>query len=178
MIEKTDPTGRFERYATCLGKGAYKEVFKAFDQEEGVEVAWNQLRLDTLNKRDVSNILSEIRILESLRNDNIINLYYSWTSRGKDNKERIIFITEHMTSGTLKNYIRKTKGSIKPKVLKNWCRQILSGLAYLHSRDPPIIHRDLKCENIFINGNNGQAKIGDLGLATVKSRDHMSSVLG
>lgn len=41
-----------------------------------------------------------------------------------------------------------------------------------------LINSDLKCENIFINGNNGQAKIGDLGLATVKSRDHMSSVLG
>lgn len=104
-------------------------------------MAWNQLRLDGLNKRDVNGILSEIRILESLRNDNIINLFHSWTSKGKDGKERILFITEHMTSGTLKSYIRKTKGAIKPKVLKNWCRQILNGLVYLHSRDPPIIHR-------------------------------------
>jgi hypothetical protein len=40
---ETDPTGRFERYATCLGTGAYKIVYKAFDQEEGVEVAWNTL---------------------------------------------------------------------------------------------------------------------------------------
>lgn len=83
-----------------------------------------------------------------------------------------------MTSGTLKSYIRKTKGPVKPKVLKSWCRQVLSGLHYLHSREPPIIHRDLKCENIFINGNNGQAKIGDLGLAVVKHREHASSVLG
>ncbi len=83
-----------------------------------------------------------------------------------------------MTSGTLKSYVRKTKGPLKPKVLKNWCRQILSGLAYLHTRTPPIIHRDLKLDNIFVNGNNGQAKIGDLGLATFKNRDHVSSVLG
>jgi serine/threonine protein kinase len=41
-----------------------------------------------------------------------------------------------------------------------------------------IIITVVKCENIFINGNNGQAKIGDLGLATLKSREHMSSVLG
>ena len=40
------------------------------------------------------------------------------------------------------------------------------------------IHRDLKSENIFINGNHGQAKIGDLGLAAVKRREHLSSVLG
>jgi WNK lysine deficient protein kinase len=58
------------------------------------------------------------------------------------------------------------------------CCQILGGLNYLHTREPPIIHRDLKCQNIFINGNSGQAKIGDLGLAAIKSRQHMSSVLG
>ncbi|KAJ3385464.1 Serine/threonine-protein kinase wnk3 [Lobulomyces angularis] len=177
-VVETSPDGRFERYNICLGKGAYKEVFKAFDQENGFEVAWNHLRLDNFSKRDQTRILSEIRILESLRNDSIINLFSSWIAKGKDGKEKVIFITELMTSGTLKNYIKKTKGQIKPKILRSWSRQILNGLLYLHTRDPPIIHRDLKCENIFINGHNGQAKIGDMGLAAIKYRDHMSSVLG
>ncbi|RKP02972.1 hypothetical protein CXG81DRAFT_29392 [Caulochytrium protostelioides] len=173
-----DPTGRFERYNICLGKGAYKEVFKAFDTEEGQEVAWNRL-LSINPRREAQRLLSEIRILEDLHNDNIINFLGSWVHKTPDGHERVVFITELMTSGTLKSYLRKTKGgSIKPKVLKNWARQILSGLHYLHTRDPPIIHRDLKCDNIFINGNNGQAKIGDLGLAVVKRRDHVSSVLG
>ncbi|KAI9004037.1 hypothetical protein BC832DRAFT_558344 [Gaertneriomyces semiglobifer] len=176
-VVETDPTGRFERYAKCLGQGAYKNVYMAFDTEEGVEVAWNQFRIDHLFKNHANRICSEIRILESLRNDHIINLFASWTAK-KDGKDSVFFITELMTSGTLKAYIRKTKGPVKPKVLKSWCRQILSGLRYLHSRSPPIIHRDLKCENIFINGNNGQAKIGDLGLAVVKRSDHVSSVLG
>ncbi|KAJ3282681.1 Serine/threonine-protein kinase wnk4 [Borealophlyctis nickersoniae] len=177
-VVETDPTGRFERYALSLGKGAYKEVFKAFDNEEGVEVAWNQLRIDHFQRRDAQRILSEIRILESLRNDNIINMFAAWIQKGPDGKDKVCFITELMTSGTLKSYIRKSKGPVRPKVLKSWCRQILSGLHYLHTRNPPIIHRDLKCENVFINGNNGQAKIGDLGLAVVKSKDHVSSVLG
>ncbi|PWZ27239.1 putative serine/threonine-protein kinase WNK2 [Zea mays] len=51
--------------------------------------------------------------------------------------------------------------------LKKWSRQILSGLVYLHNHDPPVIHRDLKCDNIFVNGNQGEVKIGDLGLATI-----------
>ncbi|KAJ3105844.1 Serine/threonine-protein kinase wnk3 [Phlyctochytrium planicorne] len=178
-VVETDPTGRFQRFNKSLGKGAYKEVFKAFDDEEGVEVAWNRLRVDHLRKQDAQRILSEIRILQSLRNDNIINLFAAWSSpSGVDGRERVIFITELMTSGTLKSYLRRSKGPLKPKVLKSWCRQVLSGLHYLHSRTPPIIHRDLKCENIFINGNNGTAKIGDLGLAVVKSKDHVSSVLG
>ena len=53
------------------------------------------------------------------------------------------------------------------RALKKWSRQILSDLVYLHSHDPPVIHRDLKCDNIFVNGNQGEVKIGDLGLATI-----------
>ena len=51
--------------------------------------------------------------------------------------------------------------------MKKWSRQILEGLQYLHSHDPPVIHRDLKCDNIFVNGNQGEVKIGDLGLAAI-----------
>ena len=61
--------------------------------------------------------------------------------------------------------MKKAK-SVKLKVIKNWCAQILSGLSYLHTRSPPIIHRDIKCDNILINGTSGIVKIGDLGLAT------------
>ncbi|KAF9127468.1 hypothetical protein BGW39_005835 [Mortierella sp. 14UC] len=177
---ETDPTNRFQRCDEVLGEGAYKLVYRACDLEEGNEVAWNQLRFDHLSKREAQKILSEIEILQSIRNDHIINFYASWsTPATHSGGERIVFITELMSSGTLKQYLKKTlKGALKPKVVKSWCRQILQGLAYLHTHSPPIIHRDLKCDNIFINGNNGQLKIGDLGLAVVRHRTHVSSVLG
>ncbi len=38
---EVDPTGRFGRYNDLLGCGAVKKVYRAFDQEEGIEVAWN-----------------------------------------------------------------------------------------------------------------------------------------
>jgi WNK lysine deficient protein kinase len=64
-------------------------------------------------------------------------------------------------------------------VLKRWAWQILCGLVYLHGHNPPIIHRDLKCDNIFINGAQGIVKIGDLGLATLlRARTAPQSVLG
>jgi WNK lysine deficient protein kinase len=56
------------------------------------------------------------------------------------------------------------------RAVRSWARQLLGGLAYLHARDPPVIHRDLKCDNIFVNGHQGQVKIGDLGLAAVLGR--------
>lgn len=55
----------------------------------------------------------------------------------------------------------------------------MEGLLYLHSHDPPVIHRDLKCDNIFVNGNQGEVKIGDLGLATILRQAHSAhSVIG
>jgi WNK lysine deficient protein kinase len=56
---------------------------------------------------------------------------------------------------------------MEEQVLKRWSWQILQGLVYLHGHNPPIIHRDLKCDNIFVNGSSGVIKIGDLGLATL-----------
>lgn len=65
------------------------------------------------------------------------------------------------------------------RAIKNWARQILQGLAYLHGHDPPVIHRDLKCDNIFVNGHLGQVKIGDLGLAAIlRGSQHAHSVIG
>lgn len=51
------------------------------------------------------------------------------------------------------------------KIVRRWARQILYGLEYLHMNEPPIIHRDIKCDNIFINGSHGEVKIGDMGTA-------------
>lgn len=63
--------------------------------------------------------------------------------------------------------------------VKSWVCQILHGLAYLHQHDPPVIHRDLKCDNIFVNGNIGQVKIGDLGLAAVvRTAQPTRSIIG
>lgn len=75
------------------------------------------------------------------------------------------------------SYLKRFK-VMKPKVLRSWCRQILKGLLFLHTRTPPIIHRDLKCDNIFITGPSGSVKIGDLGLATLKRTSFAKSVIG
>ncbi|XP_026413884.1 probable serine/threonine-protein kinase WNK4 isoform X2 [Papaver somniferum] len=75
-------------------------------------------------------------------------------------------------------YIKKYK-NVDVKAVKKWARQILNGLVYLHEHDPPIIHRDLKCDNIFVNGHLGQVKIGDFGFAAIlRDSSHAHSVIG
>ena len=62
------------------------------------------------------------------------------------------------------------------EVIKRWSRQILEALNYLHTRTPPIIHRDLKCSNIFIDGKTSTILIGDLGLS--RRRNSQMSIAG
>ncbi|CAL9073099.1 unnamed protein product, partial [Musa textilis] len=172
-----DPTGRYGRYDDLLGAGAVKRVYRGFDQEEGIEVAWNQVRLRSFSddRPMLDRLFAEVRLLKTLRHENIIALYNVWTD---DEGSTLNFITEVCTSGNLRVY-RKRHRHVSLKALKKWSRQILMGLEYLHTHDPCIIHRDLNCSNVFINGNIGQVKIGDLGLAAIVGKSHAAhSILG
>ena len=76
------------------------------------------------------------------------------------------------------NRYRLKHKRVNIRAVKHWCRQILRGLDYLHTHDPPVIHRDLKCDNIFVNGNQGEVKIGDLGLAAMLQHSHAAHCVG
>lgn len=174
---EVDPTGRYGRYGELLGTGAVKKVYRAFDQEEGIEVAWNQVKLRSFSNDPsmIDRLYSEVRLLRTLKNNNIIALYDVWLDKLHGT---LNFITEVCTSGNLREY-RKKHRQVSLKALKKWSKQILKGLHYLHSHDPCVIHRDLNCSNLFVNGNVGQVKIGDLGLAATVRKNHSAhSVLG
>ncbi|KAI4298086.1 hypothetical protein MLD38_040468 [Melastoma candidum] len=173
---ETDPTGRYGRYDEILGKGASKTVYRAFDEYKGIEVAWNQVKLRHFLRKpeDMERLYCEIHLLGTLNHRNIIKFYSSWVDPVHRN---INFVTEMFTSGTLRQYRMKHR-RVNIRAVKHWCRQILQGLLYLHSLDPPVIHRDLKCDNIFINGNQGEVKIGDLGLAAILRKSHAAHCVG
>ncbi|XP_034505224.1 serine/threonine-protein kinase WNK3 isoform X3 [Ailuropoda melanoleuca] len=172
----TSPSGRFLKFDIELGRGAFKTVYKGLDTETWVEVAWCELQDRKLTKAEQQRFKEEAEMLKGLQHPNIVRFYDSWESILKG-KKCIVLVTELMTSGTLKTYLKRFK-VMKPKVLRSWCRQILKGLQFLHTRTPPIIHRDLKCDNIFITGPTGSVKIGDLGLATLMRTSFAKSVIG
>ncbi|KAF6146305.1 hypothetical protein GIB67_008189 [Kingdonia uniflora] len=117
---------------------------------KAIEVAWNQVKIDNVLRlaEDLEKLYSEVHHLKSVKHENIIKFYNSWV----DNKKKTVnMITELFTSGSLRQYRRRHK-NVDIKAIKNWARQILQGLNYHHSQKPPILHRDLKCDNIFFNG--------------------------
>ncbi|XP_011022433.1 PREDICTED: serine/threonine-protein kinase WNK8 isoform X3 [Populus euphratica] len=176
VFAEKDPTGRYIRNDEFLGKGAFKTVYKAFDEVDGIEVAWNQVNIEDVlqSSQQLERLYSEVHLLKSLKHENIIKFYSSWVD---DKNKTINIITELFTSGSMRQFRKKHK-AVDMKAIKNWARQILRGLHYLHTHSPPIIHRDLKCDNIFVNGNTGEVKIGDLGLAIVMQQPIARSVIG
>ena len=145
-------------------------------------MAWAELQDKKLTKDERRRFKEEAELLKGLQHPNIVRFYDYWdivrtaAAKGAPRKY-IVLVTELMTSGTLKTYLKRFK-KLNPKILKSWCRQILRGLLFLHTRVPPVIHRDLKCDNIFITGPTGSVKIGDLGLATLKNQSFAKSVIG
>lgn len=55
-----------------MGSGSFKTVYKGFDREEGIEVAWNQFRVGVLTEKERQRLQQEIDILKEVKCDHII----------------------------------------------------------------------------------------------------------
>ncbi|XP_043194001.1 serine/threonine-protein kinase WNK1-like isoform X3 [Amphibalanus amphitrite] len=177
---EASPNGRFLKFDEEIGRGSFKTVYKGLDTTTGVFVAWCELQMsgNRLSKKERDRFREEADLMKGLTHPNIVRFFEYWEV-DKIRRRCIVLVTELMTSGTLRTYLKNFgQKKVSPKIISSWCRQILKGLQFLHSRNPPIIHRDLKCDNIFISGTTGQVKVGDLGLATLKNRSFAKSVIG
>jgi len=162
--EKID--GRYQRFKTCIGKGSFKHVYEAFDKKTQKDVAWNVLDLERVSSDiELERIRKETVILKSLKHRNILKFHDTWLTPQGD---KLVFITDIMRDGSLLQYIMNR--DITLGRVKEFSRQILSALRYLHegvgSPPRPVIHRDLKCDNIFIDASMNRIVLGDWGLST------------
>ncbi|XP_021759206.1 serine/threonine-protein kinase WNK8-like [Chenopodium quinoa] len=160
-VMETDPTGRYTRYSKLIDEGDNKEVYLGYDNNNGREVAWCK---KFLKHNDLVTLVREAKLLKSFNNQNIIKCYHYWVDA--ETTVEFNMITE-LYSGNLKDYIQKHQVKENSPEIKKWCQQILTGLHFLHSQNEPIIHNYLKCENIFVVGNSGMIKLGDLIATTI-----------
>nr|CAD7460335.1 unnamed protein product [Timema tahoe] len=173
LTDSSQLTADSQHLGICVG---YQQVeqrdvpgidsaYLAMDTEEGVEVVWNEVQFSERKnfKAQEEKIQQVFENLTQLEHPNIVKFHRYWTDTHND-KPRVIFITEYMSSGSLKQFLKRTKRNVKKLPLqawKRWCTQILSALSYLHSCSPPIIHGNLTCDTIFIQ-HNGLVKIGSV----------------
>lgn len=115
-----DPSGRYGRLRDVLGKGAMKTVYMAYDEELGMEVAWNQVKLNDVFRSpdELHRLYSEVHLLKTLDHDSIMQFYTSWIDVSR---RTFNFITEMFTSGTLREYRQKYR-RVSIQAIKKWAR--------------------------------------------------------
>lgn len=84
-------------------------------------------------------------------------------------------ITEYVDGGSVFDLIRSDK-EISPKQVHQILEGAAIGMSYLHSFEPPLLHRDLKSPNLLLNAASGEVKVADFGLS--RSFDNIMTFSG
>ncbi|XP_033223321.1 cyclin-dependent kinase 9-like [Belonocnema kinseyi] len=159
-----DESTKYEKVAK-IGQGTFGEVFKARDKKTGKKfVAMKKVLMDNEKEGFPITALREIKILQLLKHENIVNLIeICRTKATPGNRYRSTFylifdFCEHDLAGLLSNVnVKFSLGEIKQVMV-----QLLNGLYYIHSNK--ILHRDMKAANVLIT-KTGILKLADFGLA-------------
>ncbi|KAF8592385.1 Pkinase-domain-containing protein [Ramaria rubella] len=160
MEESVTHTDRIKeelyKIVSQVGEGTFGKVYKAQNTISRSYVALKRIRMEGERDGFPVTAMREIKLLQSLRHRNVINLHEMMVSKG-----HVYMVFEYMDHD-LTGVLSQTQFSFTPAHLKSLCRQMLAGLAYLHHKG--VIHRDIKGSNILIN-NRGELKLADFGLA-------------
>ncbi|XP_061688564.1 cyclin-dependent kinase 4 [Syngnathoides biaculeatus] len=159
---------QYERVAE-IGGGAYGTVYKARDTESGQFVALKSVRVQTDHNGLPISTVREVALLKRLEqfdHPNVVRLMDVCATQRSDQETKVTLVFEHVEQD-LKTYLEKAPSpGLGPKRIKDLMKQLLCGLAFLHSNR--VMHRDLKPENILVT-SQGQVKLADFGLARMYS---------
>lgn len=165
--------GRFvkvgsRQYAQVLVRAEHKVVYSALNNETGCQVSWHETSLQHVPDEALPSLKEELAVISLLKHDNIVTWLDHWFS---NERKTLIFITDLLPECSLSGYLQKI-GTPRTKIIRQWTRQILNGLNYLHNQKPSIVHTYLQPDNLYIVPHTGTVKIGGLGKVIVT---HMSA---
>ncbi|XP_033838343.1 receptor-interacting serine/threonine-protein kinase 2-like [Periophthalmus magnuspinnatus] len=145
-----------------LSRGGFGTVFKAQHSDWRTTVAIKCLKLDSpFGERERNSLLKEAEVLHKARFNYIIQIF------GVCNEpEFFCIVTEFMSNGSLdlllheKDMYPELAWPLRLRILY----EIALGVNYLHNMNPPLLHQDLKTQNILLDGEY-HVKIADFGLS-------------
>jgi NIMA (never in mitosis gene a)-related kinase len=150
-----------------LGKGSFGVVYAVTRRRDPMEkkktYVMKQISMGP-SRADQEDAINECRVLAKLNHAHVVRYHESFVASGN----RLCIVMEYAPKGTVHSLVQ----GAKPKTLAEdvvWKLTLQSALGLHHIHSLKILHRDIKAENIFLD-KDGNAKIGDLGVAKVMTR--------
>ncbi|KAL8622464.1 hypothetical protein ACOMHN_034129 [Nucella lapillus] len=155
------------RVKRLIAEGGFAFVFVAQDINSGKDYALKRLLANDEEKTKA--ILDEIKYLKKLSGHPNIVQFITAASIGKEQSDHgqaeFLLLTELCSGGQLVDVLNAQSGSMTPDLVLRILYQTCRAVQHMHKQKPPIIHRDLKVENLLLS-DQGSLKLCDFGSAT------------
>uniref|UniRef100_A0A7N0UWI0 Protein kinase domain-containing protein n=1 Tax=Kalanchoe fedtschenkoi TaxID=63787 RepID=A0A7N0UWI0_KALFE len=126
---------------------------------------------DASFQKFLREFLREVWIMKSLRHPNIVLFMGAVTQR-----PHLSIVTEYLSRGSLFRLLHRqgAREALDERRRLNMAYDVAKGMNYLHKRNPPIVHRDLKSPNLLVD-KKFTVKVADFGLSRLKTNTYISS---
>eukprot|EP00442_Polarella_glacialis_P002537 CAMPEP_0115148236 /NCGR_PEP_ID=MMETSP0227-20121206/63752_1 /TAXON_ID=89957 /ORGANISM="Polarella glacialis, Strain CCMP 1383" /LENGTH=557 /DNA_ID=CAMNT_0002558229 /DNA_START=145 /DNA_END=1818 /DNA_ORIENTATION=+ len=155
---------------SLLGEGAYSAVYKVLRLADNEVYALKKVKLPSLSDKEKQNALNEVRLLASVQHENVV----AYKEAFWDDKTRCLCIVQEIAdAGDLLQQINRCKQErayLREADVWRYLDGMCQGLKALH--DLRILHRDMKCANVFLSSarDGAIAKLGDFNVSKVAKR--------